>query len=63
METAISGTILAIVTTQKDKVASGIPVFFAKDQEEVQRTCILLSRTLKAMTHDLENGVYILVRH
>ena len=54
METAISGTILAIVTTQKDKVASGIPVFFAKDQKK-SRYLHFIKSSFKAMTHDLEN--------
>ena len=63
MESDISGRILAVVTTDTDRVVSGVPVFVAKDDEEVQRTCLLLSRIMKAMAHDLENGVYILVKH
>ena len=55
--------ILAVVTTEKDTVGGGAPIFFAKDQEEQQRIVLYLSRILKAMAHDLENGNYILVRH
>ena len=63
MDATINQRILAIVTTTPDKVISGVPVFIAKNDEEVQNTCLLLSRILKAMAHDLENGVYILVQH
>lgn len=57
------GKILAIVTTDKAKVMTGgAPIFVAKDREEQQRLGLLLSRLLKAMCHDLENGVYIIIR-
>jgi len=58
-------SILAIVTTDRERVAAGTgaAVFYARDEDEAQQTAFLLSRILDAMVHDLENGVLILVRH
>jgi len=56
--------ILAIVTLTPDKVMSGgAPTFVAASREERERIATYLSRILSAQVHDLENGVYILVRH
>lgn len=58
-------TILAVVVTKEhlDKVQGMNSIFIAKDTSEQQRTAMLLSRILKAMAHDLENGVMIIVQH
>lgn len=57
--------ILAIVVTRQnsDKVQGMNSIFIAETVEEQQRTALLLSRIMKAMAHDLENGVIILVQH
>lgn len=57
--------ILAVVVTRQnmDKVQGMNCIFIAEDWLEQQRIAMLLSRILKAMTHDLENGVMILVQH
>ncbi|HHU61303.1 MAG: hypothetical protein QM401_11985 [Bacillota bacterium] len=55
--------ILAIITLGRDKVASGVPIFYAKDQEEQDNLCLLLSRILGAAVHDLQNGVKVIVKH
>ena len=57
--------ILAVVVTRSnlDKVQGMNSIFIAEDWLEQQRIAMLLSRILKAMTHDLENGVMILVQH
>lgn len=64
MATKISGLILAIVTTDMEKVSGGgCPVFLAKDKEEMEKLSLLLSRILGGVIHDLENGVYFIFRH
>jgi hypothetical protein len=58
--------ILAIVTTeeQQDLVESGsAPIFYARDEEELEYISMLLSRLTMSMAHDLGNGVYILIKH
>ena len=54
-------TILAAIVTRRyaDKVQGMNSIFIV----ERQRTALLLSRILKAMSHDLENGVTIIVQH
>lgn len=62
MEISITKVILAAVTTTGERV-SGVPVFYAENQEEQERMAKTLSRVLEAIAHDLGNGIYILVRH
>ena len=54
--------ILAVVTINKEQPATGVPVFFAKDDEERDKISFYLSKILSASIHDLENGTLILVR-
>lgn len=58
-------TILAAVTTNDyaDKVQGSVAVFIAEDEVEQERTAMLLARIMRGMSHDLENGVMIVVRH
>ena len=64
MEIAINKYILAIVTTDKNKVLySGVPVFYCNDEEEKELVASNLTRITNGMFHDLGNGVYIIVRH
>ena len=65
MATSVVDCILAVVATtkNKDKVSGGAPIFLVNDEEELQYTCLMLSRVLKGMTHSLDNGIYIIVKH
>mgnify|MGYP001053943997 CR=1 FL=1 len=64
MEITIAKIILAAVTTRKDQDrVSGIPVFYAETDEEMIKMATILSRILEAVAHDMENGVYIIVKH
>lgn len=65
MDVGLEECILAIValSASKAKVTAAVPTFWAEDMEEAQHLCLLLSRVLKGMTHDLENGLYLIVRH
>jgi hypothetical protein len=62
-EIAVTLCILAAVCVEPNKVGGGCPVFFAADLEEQQRTSLLLARIMGGIVHDLENGVYIIVKH
>lgn len=59
----ITGSILAVVCLEPDKVNDGCPAFFAINSEEQQKISMLLARILGGIVHDLENGVYIIVKH
>ncbi|SMB94435.1 hypothetical protein SAMN00017405_0207 [Desulfonispora thiosulfatigenes DSM 11270] len=63
MEVALTEQILAIITLDKDKVNGNVPTFFVNDENEAEHTSLLLSKVLKGMVHDLENGVFIIVKH
>ncbi|WP_197479890.1 capping complex subunit for YIEGIA [Paenibacillus swuensis] len=54
--------ILAIVTKEEKKAGGGVPIFYARDEEEFQQTSHLLEKILDAMAHDLKNGTMILVQ-
>lgn len=56
-------SILAAVTLNEAKITGDVPIFHVDSEEEREKLANMLSRILKAMVHDLENGVYILVRH
>ncbi len=56
--------ILAIITQDKEKVyGAGAPVFLAISQEEQDKIALYLARITEGVIHDLENGVYVLVKH
>ncbi len=55
--------LLAVVTSNKEAVGGDIPIFFAATEEEQSRIAGVLSQVLKAMVHEIGNGVYIIVKH
>ena len=57
------GVLIAIVTTDAERIkGGGAHIFLARNEEEMERITLLMSRIFKAMVHDLENGVYLLYR-
>ncbi|SEN24427.1 hypothetical protein [Paenibacillus sp. OV219] len=57
------GKIVAIITTEHEKVAGGAPIFVEPDEEKREATAFLLEKILDAAVHDLKNGCFILVSH
>ncbi|MDT3700078.1 MAG: hypothetical protein RO469_11700 [Thermincola sp.] len=55
--------LVAVVTINKEAIGGDIPIFFATNPEDQARVANSLSRILKAMVHDVGDGVFILVRH
>jgi cell wall assembly regulator SMI1 len=55
--------IVAVVTTERDKVGGGAPIFIVNDEEERQKVAFSLEKMLDAIAQDLKNGTMILVRH
>lgn len=63
---SVTGTILATIALNEAKgkfMGGGVPVFLVENKEEQEKLALLLSRILKGMVHDLENGIYIIIRH
>lgn len=64
MEIGITDFIIAVVTTNRDMVASAMtPVFYARDEEHLERLALLIAKCTQGMVHDLESGTYIIVKH
>ncbi len=59
----IQEQLLAVVTINKEAVGGDIPIFFASTGEEQAEIAGTLAQVLKAMVHDLGNGVYLIVKH
>jgi hypothetical protein len=55
--------VLAIVTTDREKVGGGAPIFIVQDDAEQQQIAFTLEKILDANAHDLKNGTMILVKH
>lgn len=64
MDVGIKDSMLAIVTTNKDRVSSStVPVFYVEDSEEQEHLSLLISKITMGMVHDLGRGVYVIVKH
>lgn len=63
MKTSISNYILAVITLDAALAGGGAPLFLARDRSEQDRIATYLARVTGGVVHDLENGVYILVKH
>jgi hypothetical protein len=55
--------IVAVVTTDREKVAGGAPIFIVSDEAERQKVAFTLEKMLDCIAQDLKNGTMILVRH
>ncbi|MGB9779982.1 capping complex subunit for YIEGIA [Caldanaerobacter sp.] len=65
MEVHVTGFVVAIVVLRsaKHNVSSGTaPIIYVDTEEEQQKVSMYMSRIFKAAVHDLENGVFILVK-
>ncbi|MEJ8544888.1 capping complex subunit for YIEGIA [Brevibacillus borstelensis] len=59
----MAGNIMAIVTTKKEQVAGGAPIFAVEDKEKMQQTAFTLEKILNAMVHELNEDTLIIVSH
>lgn len=55
--------LLAVVTVNREKVIGDIPIFLAPSVEEMERWAQILSRTTRAMVHQLDPDVLLLIKH
>lgn len=63
MEQVRKDELIAVVTTNKEAVGGEIPIFFASTPEEQARVASVLAIVMKAMVHDIGEGVYVIVKH
>ncbi|RIW33162.1 hypothetical protein D3H55_12320 [Bacillus salacetis] len=55
--------ILAAVTTYPEKIPSGTAVFHCKTQKELEKVSANLEAILDGIAHELDDGLFIIVRH
>lgn len=60
---AVSNFILAVCTLDSNSVGGSGPIFYCKDEEELQKVSLYLEKILDAMAHELRPGTMILVKH
>jgi ribosomal protein L34E len=63
LSTTIQKFILAAVTTSPEKVPSGTTVFHCKTDEELQKICANLEAILDGIAHELDDGLFVIVKH
>jgi hypothetical protein len=56
-------TIVAVIAMDHEQIAGGAPIFIVDTAEEQQKVAFKLEKILDATAHDLQNGVFILVKH
>jgi len=56
---------VATVATKEaaDFYKGAVPLILVKNEDELERMSLLLAKIFKAMIHDLENGIYLIVKH
>lgn len=56
--------IVSVVTTDRNKVGGGAPIFYAEDREELQRIAHLLEKIMDCAAHSIDKDLFLIVdRH
>jgi hypothetical protein len=55
--------ILAVITTNKNKVAEGTGVFYCDSKEELEYVAANLEAILDGIAHALSEELYVIVKH
>lgn len=60
----INSATLAVITTDKNmNTVGGCPVFYANNDEELQKRAMLFAKCVNGMVHQITDEVLIVVRH
>jgi hypothetical protein len=59
----IEKTVLAIITTNKEKVAGGAPVFICEDLDELHKVAANLEAIIDGIAHALSDELFVIVKH
>lgn len=55
--------IIAVITTKKEQIGGGAPIFIMNTKEEAQQTAFTLEKILDGMVHYVTEETLIIVRH
>ncbi|WP_042145694.1 hypothetical protein [Paucisalibacillus sp. EB02] len=59
----IEKAVLAIITTNRETVSGGAPIFICKDFDELQKTAANLEAIIDGIAHALSDELFIIVKH
>ncbi|MGM9987519.1 MAG: capping complex subunit for YIEGIA [Bacillaceae bacterium] len=59
----LENCILAVITTNKDKIFGSVATFYVKTEEELTKYINNLEAILDGIAHKLDDEVYIIVKH
>ena len=64
MNIGITEYSLAVITTDKSiQVGGGCPIFYANDNEDLQKKAMLMSKCVGGMVHAISDNTLIIVKH
>jgi len=63
MNMEIDKAILAIITSDKSKIAGGAPIFICEEKEELEFFAANLEAIIDGIAHRLSDDVYLIVKH
>lgn len=64
MNVGLNEYTLAIITTDKDMKSGGsAPIFYVKDNKELQNRAMLMAKCVGGMVHEITSGTLIVVKH
>ncbi|GAA5415381.1 hypothetical protein Pryu01_00405 [Paraliobacillus ryukyuensis] len=59
----IEKAILAVITTNSQKVDGGAPIFYCESKEEMTKVAANLEAIIDGISHALSDELYIIVKH
>ena len=60
----INSATLAVITTDKNmNTIGGCPIFYANNDDELQKRAMLFAKCVNGMVHQISDEVLIVVRH
>ncbi|AMA73591.1 MULTISPECIES: capping complex subunit for YIEGIA [Aneurinibacillus] len=63
MSISLEKYILAIITTDRTHVGGGAPIFYAKQEKELQQIAFTLEKILDGIAHEITPDTLIIVKH
>lgn len=63
MSLTLEKYVLAVLTTNPQRVAGGVPIFVFNSPEEIQGKIAMFESILGGMGHQVDDEIYVVVRH
>lgn len=63
MAQSIESYILAVITSDRQAVGGGAPIFYGESHQEVQKLAFTLEKIMDGVAHELRPDTLIIVKH